>query len=206
MPNTNTKNFTYSSNETGTGIKAQSLGKYRYILEMPSYKDGRLCCNEETKEDCAKLNRDYPLCSELIARADYQNGMECAGPGQPTPPTSFECLDTKPETLQQCANGCGQQTRTVSCDTSTGKWITSPWEGDCVCDCAEPKPKEVTVCNLCGEKTRSVTCDKETGNWVTGDWSDCSKTSAECMCATKPASPIQQKIFMWQLHSLFLVS
>ena len=75
VPSKETKNFVYNSSTTS--IEAQSKGKYGYTLKMPSYRDGRLCC--ENEEECLKLNKDYPLCSELIARADYQSGEECAG-------------------------------------------------------------------------------------------------------------------------------
>ena len=74
IPNTDTKNFTYVA--TATGIKAHSKGKYGYTLQMPSYQDGRLCCDDA---DCAKLNKDYPSCSSLRSRADYLSGAECQG-------------------------------------------------------------------------------------------------------------------------------
>ena len=54
IPSTDTKNFVYSTNAEGTGIEAQSKGKFGYTLKMPSYKDGRLCCDNE--EECLKLN------------------------------------------------------------------------------------------------------------------------------------------------------
>ena len=41
-----------------------------YTLEMPSYTDGRICC-----DDCQALNRSYPACADLIdvsKTADYQ--------------------------------------------------------------------------------------------------------------------------------------
>ena len=75
IPNPSSKNFSY--NLTTTDMEAQSKGKYSYTLKMPSYRDGRLCC--ENEEECSKLNKDYPLCSTLLARADYQSGAECAG-------------------------------------------------------------------------------------------------------------------------------
>ena len=75
IPQEESKNFSYSL--TTTGMEAQSKGKYGYTLKMPSYADGRLCC--ESEAECAKLNKDYPLCSDLIARADYQNGLACEG-------------------------------------------------------------------------------------------------------------------------------
>ena len=40
-----TKNFNYTLKNTG--IEAASTGKYGYTLKMPSYRDGRLCCDSE---------------------------------------------------------------------------------------------------------------------------------------------------------------
>ena len=71
IPNTDTKNFTYVA--TATGIKAHSKGKYGYTLQMPSYQDGRLCCDDA---DCAKLNKDYPSCSSL--RSLIPLALRCA--------------------------------------------------------------------------------------------------------------------------------
>lgn len=168
LPSTDTKNFTYTA--TTTGIEARSKGKYGYTLKMPSYADGRLCC--DSAEQCANLNKDYPLCSDLIARADYQSGDECAG----LPPV-IECSGAA---TQAC--GCakaGTQTRT--CDTSTGKW--SEWS-ECsvseVCECTGEKPEETQSCNKCGVQKRTVTCDTTTGAWSVGEWSECDKEESEC--------------------------
>lgn len=73
LPSSSTKNFDYSF--TNTGMIASSKGKYGYELKMPSYADGRICCENET--ECLKLNKDYPLCSELIAKTDYDDGTAC---------------------------------------------------------------------------------------------------------------------------------
>ncbi|MGN1058673.1 MAG: type IV pilin protein, partial [Candidatus Avelusimicrobium sp.] len=55
VKNNETKNFTIAL--AGRGIEAKSKGKYNYTLKMPSYADGRICC-EET--GCSKLNKEYP--------------------------------------------------------------------------------------------------------------------------------------------------
>ena len=168
IPSRESKNYSYSL--TTTGMQAQSKGKYGYTLKMPSYADGRLCC--ENEEECAKLNKDYPLCSELIARADYQSGAECAGP-----PIEIQCSGSA---TQAC--GCqnkGTQTRT--CDTTTGQW--GSW-GACsvsdTCECTGTKPATSETCNTCGTRTRTVSCDASTGEWVAGAWGSCSKTASEC--------------------------
>lgn len=172
LPESNTKNFTYSL--TSTGMEAASKGKYGYTLKMPSYADGRLCC--ESEAECAKLNKDYPLCSALTARADYNSGAECAGE-----PEEKQCTDSSTR-----ACGClnkGTQTRT--CDTSTGTW--SGWSACSIsdaCDCTSvsgPKPaSESRDCNECGTQTSSYTCNASNGTW-TESWSACSvSSSSEC--------------------------
>lgn len=172
LPDSNTKNFTYSL--TSTGMEAASKGKYGYTLKMPSYADGRLCC--ESEAECAKLNKDYPLCSALTARADYNSGAACAGE-----PEEKQCTGSSTR-----ACGClnkGTQTRT--CDTSTGTW--SGWSACSIsdaCDCTSvsgPKPaSESRDCNECGTQTSSYTCNASNGTW-TESWSACSvSSSSEC--------------------------
>ena len=175
IPNTDTKNFTYVA--TATGIKAHSKGKYGYTLQMPSYQDGRLCCDDA---DCAKLNKDYPSCSSLRSRADYLSGAECQGEDTDEDTDVKDCTGPRPSNTQSCSNGCGTQTRTVTCNTSTGVWETGAWSGDCSCECTGTKPTETQSCNSCGTQTRSVNCDTSTGEWVPGAWSQCSKTQQEC--------------------------
>ena len=175
IPNTDTKNFTYVA--TATGIKAHSKGKYGYTLQMPSYQDGRLCCDDA---DCAKLNKDYPSCSSLRSRADYLSGAECQGEDTDEDTDVKDCAEPRPSNTQSCSNGCGTQTRTVTCNTSTGVWETGAWSGDCSCECTGTKPTETQSCNSCGTQTRSVNCDTSTGEWVPGAWSQCSKTQQEC--------------------------
>ena len=168
----NTKNFNYTLKNTG--IEAASTGKYGYTLKMPSYRDGRLCC--DSAEQCAKLNKNYPLCSELTAKADYTSGTECSAGEEP---------DNTPKTCEGpstqacgCKNG-GTQTRT--CDTTTGTW--SAWSACSIADSCECKgilPASFKFCNTCGTQTRTITCNSATGEWVPGEWGACDKTAEEC--------------------------
>ena len=168
----NTKNFNYTLKNTG--IEAASTGKYGYTLKMPSYRDGRLCC--DSAEQCAKLNKNYPLCSELTAKADYTSGAECSADEKPDN-TPKPCEGSSTQACG-CKNG-GTQTRT--CDTTTGTW--SAWSACSIsdsCACTGTQPDSSQECNSCGTQTRTVTCDSTTGEWVPGDWGTCSKTVAEC--------------------------
>ena len=169
----NTKNFNYTLKNTG--IEAASTGKYGYTLKMPSYRDGRLCC--DSAEQCAKLNKNYPLCSELTAKADYTSGAECAAGEEPdnTPKT---CEGSSTQACG-CKNG-GTQTRT--CDTTTGTW--SAWSSCSIadsCECEGTQPISSQSCNTCGTQTRTITCNSATGEWVLGSWGECDKTAEECV-------------------------
>ena len=179
LPTDTTKNFAYTL--TSTGIKAASKGKYSYELQMPSCADGRICCENET--ECLKLNKDYPLCSELLAKADYDDGTACAGTTTPAVPPVIQCPGSATE---KCGcNNAGERTRT--CNTSTGEW--SEWSACPVadeCECTGTKPATSQTCNSCGTQTRTVTCNTSTGEWSAGSWSTCSKTTAECSCKATP--------------------
>jgi prepilin-type N-terminal cleavage/methylation domain-containing protein len=139
VPSGTSKNYAYSL--TSTGMEAQSKGKYGYTLKMPSYADGRICCENEA--ECAKLNKDYPLCSALMARADYRSGAECAGGEVQPEPEPAECTDGEVSGSQPC-NDCGTQT-TQKC--VGGKWTASL--GACsktAEECAPaPEPAECTA-------------------------------------------------------------
>lgn len=142
LPSTETKNFEYSF--TSTGMVADSKGKYKYQLQMPSYEDGRICCANQT--ECLKLNKDYPLCSELIARADYQNSGACVeamkegeGTLHDEPPV-MECSGSD---MQRCGcNDSGRQTRV--CDKSTGEW--GDWSECDAAPCSTTEPEEPKNC------------------------------------------------------------
>ena len=141
---------------------------------MPSYRDGRLCC--DSAEQCAKLNKNYPLCSELTAKADYTSGAECsAGEVPDNTPKSCEGSSTQ---ACGCKNG-GKRTRT--CDTTMGTW--SAWSACSIadsCECKGTQPASSQSCNTCGIQTRPITCNSATGEWVPGEWGACDKTAAEC--------------------------
>ena len=57
------KYFTYTL--LPAGAQAHRKGGYGYVLRMPSYEDGRLCC--ETPEACKRLGKNYPSCTDLTA-------------------------------------------------------------------------------------------------------------------------------------------
>lgn len=82
---------------------------------MPSYEDGRICCDDSTaalKAECLKLNKDYIPCTELIAKADYQDGTACVpsfsvggGGGGGDGPVGFGESCTKKLYEESCPEG-----------------------------------------------------------------------------------------------------
>ena len=173
-----TKHFSYTLKNTG--MEAQSKGKYAYTLKMPSYRDGRLCC--ENAEQCSKLNKDYPLCSELTSRSDYEDGVECAA-GMPEPDdTPKACLGAQPASSQACNScGTGTQTRTITCNSATGEWVYGAW-GECSKTEEECKPDDSKPDN-CGEGrildsfSGACVCAAEANG--TSEYTSCSGESQE---------------------------
>ena len=111
-----------------------------------------MCC--DSAEQCAKLNKNYPLCSELTAKADYTSGAECAAADDG--PKVIPCSGNSTQACG-CNNG-GTQTRT--CDTTTGTWST--WSSCSIsdaCECTETPEATSQACNTCGTQTRTVTCN-----------------------------------------------
>ena len=196
LPSTGTKHYTYTLDNTG--ILATSKGNYSYALKMPSYEDGRICC-EGT--ECDKLNKDYPTCTSLTASSDYAAGTACAVNGGINPQVTPECVG---ERSRSCGCG-GVQIRL--CNASTGVW--GEWEtcsrpanectgnqmelsGDgtkfriCSGSCwggwqemgsATLTRKEKVPCGegYCGKKEVTYQQDSSTGNWsvVGEDTSKC---------------------------------
>lgn len=61
--------FTYDLS-SGRGVTATSTAGY--VLEMPSYEDGRICCDNCTDAyNNSYLNRHYPTCTELTESAGF---------------------------------------------------------------------------------------------------------------------------------------
>ncbi len=74
---------------------------------------------------------------------------------------------TKPASSQNCASGCGTQTRSVSCNTSTGNWQAGSWSGVC-----SNYIEEYRTCgNTYGEQTR--TCRDKCDESSCTSWSAC---------------------------------
>ena len=150
-----TKNYTYELEPSG--ILARSASK-EYNLKMPSYADGRVCCEGN---DCSSLNKDYPLCSELTTRSDFQVATECTAGSAPA---GKACVGV-PQKTRICPEGCGKQSRTATCNAETGEWEYSAWSPAC-----EERLPDVTEDCACGHRTKTAQCNTSTGQWEYGDW------------------------------------
>ena len=164
------KNFTYADLD-GVGMTATaSSGKY--TLKMPSYADGRICCDDEYCQN--SLNKSYPKCNELsnfvagnascnadwAAEGGYTEGEE---------PTPSECTDGQEEE-QACTNNCGEA------GTQKNRCVSGHWQGWGACSaadkasCGEPptgKCKDGET-NKLGETTGG--CAEVLLSCVNGEW------------------------------------
>ena len=169
LPNNDTKHYTYSLDTVG--MMASSKGTYSYTLKMPSYLDGRICCEGA---ECDKLNKDYPTCTDLTQKADYEEETDCAATGiAPTPSCSGPSVET-------CGcNGAGTRSRT--CDPDTGTW--SDWSGCSAPEACECTDDEYEDCD-CGQRVHQ--CDPLTGQWSGYDDSGCSAYQDGVQTETEP--------------------
>ncbi len=171
---TETKNYALTLKDKG--IIASSKGSYSYKLQMPSYADGRICCEGN---DCGKLNKSYPTCEELKKKTDYQvSPQSCAGVESEPEAELKECVGAS---VQSC--GCqGKGTQTRTCNVTTGQW--SSWSACSVsaqCECSGEKKvsQACTTSGTCGFETRTATCNTATGEWTYGAWN-------KSACSAKP--------------------
>ena len=147
VPSASTQNFYYTLQRDG--MRAKHAGQYTYTLRMPSYADGRICCEGR---DCNKLNKEYPNCDTLIARADYKEAIDCVPPDAEEPaPTCEELAGEKPvvDAVKDCP--CGTVSAPYYC--SNGTWVHEDFpaceerpikDGDC--SKGDPGAKLGAVC------------------------------------------------------------
>ena len=191
VPNATTGNFTYSV--SGTGVLASSQGSYNYTLKIPSYADGRICCDGD---DCSKLNKDYPTCDDLINNtSDYDADTTCLSAieseegvdviqgggktllepelGDVYEAPELECRSTTSE-FSPCPGGCAIRWRHCQSDNTWGDWGA--------CDASEVEPREEPGCGCQGRGSRTQICEVNStypnGHWV--DSGECNVLPCEC--------------------------
>ncbi len=147
------KNYSYSLTEVG----ANATSSKGYSIQMPSYKNGVLCCEGSY---CSSLNKSYPSCSSLSVPED-----ECAGV-MPAPPCvdcscsayannhSCECKGIcscveKPNQAKCCRSNETWNSSTQRCETndcsSSSYAAAHPCECKNECSCTE-KPNQAKCC------------------------------------------------------------
>ena len=201
LPSGTSKHFTYSLDSQG--ITATKSGEGGSKLKIPSYTDGRICCEGE---GCNKLNKNYLSCDATFepAACKGSKALKCGDEhytGEEASSSACECGGTK-YTRYTCVGGSwttyiddsdctpcptpecepGQtDTRACSdCGTKTrtcgsdGTWGTwSECPTDCGCTPGETKSQ---TCNVCGTQTSTCGDDR---TW--GEYGECSKTLLECL-------------------------
>ncbi|MGN0017349.1 MAG: hypothetical protein ACI37O_08445, partial [Candidatus Avelusimicrobium sp.] len=72
---------------------------------------------------------------------------------------------------------CGFETRTATCDASTGEWKYGSWKASA---CAAKPTKTSQTCSSCGgQQSITYTCNKDSGAWESA-LGDCDKPEDEC--------------------------
>lgn len=110
-PQAQTAHYIYRLQEKG--VIAQSSEK-DYMLSIPSYADGRLCCSGVY---CQSLNKDYPLC-------DQMSGIKTAPCAAPVCEVAREC---SPGDAENKSCECGVLTRTCNTSCQWGAYTGACW-------------------------------------------------------------------------------
>lgn len=185
-----TKNYTLSLKEAG--IEA-ARGEKNYTLKIPSYADGRICCDGAY---CAELNKDYPSCNEMSVKASPSScvvaglqgntgtmGSECTDGEKQYDPCGPTC-DRGNKLVRECVDGAWQA-RNGQCLNASGGEITNH---ECSCEYySGAKPPDTTQsCNVCGHQDVTYSCDENTWHWVPNTGA-CDVEAGNCPCnGTQP--------------------
>ncbi len=161
------KNYKYTL--ASSSVSAASRGNYRYTLKMPSYADGRICCEGV---GCASLNKDYPSCDSFqIASADTSLDTACA-------PT---CTGSPQTRACTCAAGyTGTSTAEESQVCQSGEWA---WPSANVCTSTQGCTKTCTG----SAQTRNCSCP---GGYLPGSSTDTETQSCDNGTWTWPSANV----------------
>ncbi|MDR0734138.1 MAG: prepilin-type N-terminal cleavage/methylation domain-containing protein, partial [Elusimicrobiota bacterium] len=94
---------------------------------------------------------------------------------------SVDCpVDSKPTESEECSSGCGTQSRTVTCDTSTGTWETTGWTE--TCGSKSQTNETSTECSSLGKGytggTATRSCTESCDGGSCGEWDETSCTTS----------------------------
>lgn len=150
--------FLDGTNDNISKVQATRRGNESYILER-NYTTGSVCCKNDNTADgdiCEVLDLEDNSCE---ADTDTTPVTPPTDPVDPDEPESHDCTGTQPAQSQDC-NNCGTQTRAVTCDTSSGTWVSGQWSA-----CTGSKViGDACGIGYTGNKTRTCT-NNVWGNW-----------------------------------------
>ena len=181
LPKATSENYTYSLDKQGITATAKDG---EYILQIPSYTDGRICCSEKVAGNgaCDALNKDYPKCdATFLASLDKST---CEAP-EPEPNSNEECADKDvahpAQTLTE--DGC-TFTRTWTLEAYPTCWTYTDGTKTCGTQCVHPtNPDAADDCPRSGGTWNSETCECTCPPGTKDDG------SASCVCdITYPAN------------------
>ena len=193
IPAASTKHFTYSLDNTG--MLASSNGKYSYSLKMPSYADGRICCDGD---ECSKLNKDYPSCDgfEVVpsnCSAGLTNPPSCTKTPYEEPCPAGQTGTISYGVDENCNYYEVNRTCTSACEGKlvNGKMVYDSYTETLPCDCNSTATatwtcnantsyiwkRELDTSKCRSEQREADDCEEAFGNW---DASTCTCRHKTC--------------------------
>lgn len=163
-----TGNYTYTL--TSTGVEASRSGK-DYVLKIPSYKTGEICCEGS---GCDALNKSYPSCASLsLPAADECAAEDVVVEEDPceTNPNSCSCTTYAAEHRCECdsnyasANACECNPSTETCCGEGQEWNAETGTCEATDECEDEYGIAKRVSN------GTDTCDGDTSSKYTCDGS-----------------------------------
>ena len=157
------KNYSYTLTEVG----ANATSSKGYSIQMPSYKQGVLCCEGSY---CSSLNKSYPSCSSLSVPED-----ECAGVSSAPPCENCSCAEYARNHPCQCApNSC-------ACPAYAA---AHPCECANECSCEENPNQE--KCRNCSNATYAAAhrCECDAG-YAAANPCECQGENTQVCCESK---------------------
>ncbi|MDR0645837.1 MAG: prepilin-type N-terminal cleavage/methylation domain-containing protein [Elusimicrobiota bacterium] len=140
---------------------------------------------QATSTPCSNVNSGYTGGTVTRTCRASCSGGSCGSWN--TSGCTKSCTATEPAGIQTCASGCGTQTRTVACNSSTGSWKTGIWTGKCgsKTQTQETSKQCSSISSLYsgGRATRECEADCEGGKCKAWDMSACER---ECSAESKP--------------------
>ena len=188
------KNYVYSLKETGA-----EASRGEYTLKMPSYKDGRLCCEGA---GCVKLNKNYVACSNISVEdeclaEDTPVLCEDCGCAEYAAAHACECNPSAATCCSSTHSEGGIGSQPCECGSVEGIWhcdedTSYSWVLNITGSCAEKPGDEENTCSDGTKQHRSYECVN--GAWSAGAWDkECPGENA-CDNSHKEGEPVLSNV------------